>query len=231
MRYIRRAMFVLMVFLVGVMNYVLSRPMIDVIQVSAGKALVNRIVVIDPGHGGRDNGAESGDVKEDILNLQVALALKEIIEQAGGTAVMIRDDDFDLSSEDASNRKREDLKRRTEILNQDNVDLFISIHMNKFPQSYVNGATVFYQVNHPLSKQLAESVQSELNRLNRSKKYTKVGNYFILNETQTPGIMVECGFLSNDEERMLLQRSDYQSKLAHAIYDGIIQYLKEAVIV
>lgn len=229
-RYLKQGLLVVFCLFGLILYGMISKPLLETMRVSADQELRGRTIVIDPGHGGRDNGAQVDGVKEDILNLQVSMELKKLVEQAGGTIILTRDDDYDLSSEAAKNHKKEDLEKRVQLMNQEEVDLFISIHMNKFGQAKVKGAQVFYQVNHPLSKMLAQSIQDTFQKQLSSKKLPRLGNYYILNETTTTGVLVECGFMSNPEELLMLQDTSYQTKVAYAIYKGIVEYLKQQFI-
>ena len=90
-------------------------------------------IVLDPGHGGKDDGARSNEAKEQEINLKIAQKLKKLLEEGGAHVTMTRDGAYDLASEGASNRKREDMKKRIELINQDKTDLFMSIHLNSYP--------------------------------------------------------------------------------------------------
>lgn len=191
----------------------------------------NRVVVIDAGHGGRDGGAEgSSGVEEKDINLQIAKRLKRYIEEGGGTAIMIREEDQGLYSIDSSNKKREDMKNRKQIIMESNADMLISIHLNSFPQAQYYGAQVFYFEGSESSKQLAKIMQQQLIRVldrnnNRMEKSTK--EYFILKDNGIPSVLIECGFLSNPEEERLLQQGEYQEKIAWSIYTGILRFFSE----
>lgn len=178
------------------------------------------VVVIDPGHGGWDQGASREQIYEEDLNFQVALYLKQFLESQDVTVIMTRTSDIDLASPTSDNRKREDLKRRVELMNMGN--LFVSIHMN-IAESSVQGSQVFSSEKEE-SILLADTIQAKLKKLNNSKFISKIGDYYILNESDTVGVIVECGFLSNSDERKLLQQPQYQEKLAYAICTGILEY-------
>jgi N-acetylmuramoyl-L-alanine amidase len=191
------------------------------------------VVVIDPGHGGRDPGAigESGITEEEV-NLKIALKLRRLIEQGGGTAIMIREDHSGLYTEGGNGRetrKSEDLKNRHAIINSCGADILISIHLNSFSQSQYYGAQTFYLRNDDKSKKLAEGIQNEaikvLNRGNvRESKATD--DLYILKNNNMPGALIECGFLSNPEEEQLLDDEHYQEKVAWSIFVGIVKYME-----
>lgn len=183
-------------------------------------------VVIDPGHGGWDQGAMREEVYEEDLNFPVALYLKDFLETAGATVIMTRTTDKDLAAVDAKKRKKEDLKNRVEIMNRHEVDYFVSIHMNIDTSSHTRGSQLFYKKDDELSKGLALTIQESLKKLNQTEFIPAVGDYYILNETSTTGTLIECGFLSNSEERNLLKNAKYQQELAYSICLGILNYEK-----
>jgi N-acetylmuramoyl-L-alanine amidase len=191
----------------------------------------NKVVIIDAGHGGRDAGASGkSGLKEKDVNLEIAIRLKRYIEESGGIAIMIREDDSGLYSVESKNKKREDMKNRKEIIKESEGELFISIHLNSFPQSKYYGAQVFYFEGSESSKWLAKIMQVELRRvLNRNndrvEKSTK--SYFILKDNGIPSVLIEGGFLSNEEEERLLAMPEYQEKIAWSIYVGILRYFTE----
>jgi N-acetylmuramoyl-L-alanine amidase len=192
------------------------------------------VVVIDAGHGGRDPGASGNrGVTEEEVNLKIALKLRRLIEQGGGTAIMIREDDSGLYTEGENikgTRKSEDLRNRHALINNCGADIFISIHLNSFPQSQYYGAQTFYMKNDEKSKKLAETIQKELIKvLNRGneRKAKSIDTIYILKNNNMPGALVECGFLSNHEEEKLLDDEHYQEKIAWSIFAGIVKYMEE----
>lgn len=208
------------------MSSSIAKPLEQTLMVATLQELKGLTIVVDAGHGGKDNGASAYGIVEDTLNLEVALELKKIVELAGGQVLMTREGDYDLASNEANNRKKEDLTKRVELIEENDVALFVSVHMNKYGNSQVRGAQVFYRVSDEISKLLADCIQKEFKQLD-SSKLIKMGNYFILNESSIPGVLVECGFMSNEEELKLLQQHDYQVKVAHAIYRGIVKFVDE----
>lgn len=191
----------------------------------------NKVIIIDAGHGGRDAGASGrSGLKEKDVNLEVAKKLKRYIEEGGGIAVMIREDDNGLYSVESTNKKREDMKNRKQIIEESNGNILVSIHLNSFPESKYYGAQVFYFDGSKSSQKLAKIVQQELRRVldrnnDRVEKSTKT--YYILKDNIIPSILVECGFLSNAEEEKLLAQSGYQEEVAWGIYVGILKYFTE----
>ncbi len=185
-------------------------------------------VVIDAGHGGKDLGCMYDGVNESEINLSIALLLKEDLENLGMDVIMTREDSEDLASENASNRKREDLNERVGMIAQEDIDLYISIHMNAYADDQVFGSQVFYYSENESAKQLATTIDESLKGVSNSTKEIKTGDaYFILNSTGKVGVLVECGFLTNEEERERLADMKYQSEISKALTQGIVQYLKD----
>lgn len=190
-----------------------------------------RTIVIDPGHGGQDGGASgtAGTVEKDI-NLAIAQKLRGYIEANGDVCIMTRETDTGLY-EDYGTKwiKSKDLKKRKEIINNSNGDIFISIHLNSFPQRQYYGAQVFYQTGNEKARLLAECVQNQMVCIldPDNKRVAKASDtYYILKNNLMPSIIAECGFLSNPREEKLLKDEEYQNKIAYAIYTGILKYLE-----
>ena len=190
----------------------------------------NKVIVVDAGHGGFDAGASDNGLIEKDVNLNVALFLREYIEQGGGIAVMTRTEDVSTAADDKSGKsaKQSDLIQRKNLVQTAQADIFVSIHMNKFPQPQYHGAQVFYSLAPDGSKKLGEAIQQSLKDVlqdgnTRMAKKTD-GGVFLLKDTSIPSVIVECGFLSNAQEAKLLGQTDYQRKLAWGIYMGIIRY-------
>ena len=190
-----------------------------------------RTIVIDPGHGGKDGGASgvTGTVEKDI-NLAISQKLQGYIEANADVCIMTRETDTGLYEASSTKWvKSMDLKKRKEIVNTSRGDIFVSIHLNSFPQQQYYGAQVFYQAGNEQSKLLAESVQKQMvNVLDPdNKRVAKASDtYYILKNNAMPSIIVECGFLSNPAEEKLLKNENYQNKIAYAIYTGILKYFE-----
>lgn len=181
-------------------------------------------IVLDAGHGGKDGGANQGDIEEDAINLAITKKLKVLLEDSGANIVMTRVEDVDLASDNADNRKKEDMRARVSYINDDKTDVFISIHLNSFLNTTVQGSQVFYKANDEQAKQFAEMIHEQMKKVTNTKMTIKEGDYYILNESKKLGVLIECGFLSNMEDRNHLVNEDYQYKLAKSIYLGIVQY-------
>jgi N-acetylmuramoyl-L-alanine amidase len=189
-------------------------------------------ILIDPGHGGVDQGA-SGDMKvaEALINLAISKKLMSFLEGTGFEVEMTRYDDEGLYtnlSGTIRDKKNEDLKNRVELINQSGADLVISVHLNSFPQKQYYGAHVFYQKNNePITKPAAETIQESmkniLDKSNSRVPQVKKG-IKIMDDTKVPVILIECGFLSNNDEERKLISADYQEKTAWAIFTGLLMY-------
>ena len=183
-------------------------------------------ILIDPGHGGNDNGAVINDIYEDDINLDIALRLYEKCVSNNYIVYLTRNGDYDLSSEYSKNHKNEDLRKRVDMVNSLNIDLLISIHLNTYRDAEVNGPMVYYKSNDETSYKFAVKVQDNLNKLTNNKKNVTEGDYYLLNKTKIPGILVECGFLTNPKERKLLLNDVYKNAISDAIFTGIKNKLK-----
>lgn len=182
-------------------------------------------IVIDPGHGGMDIGAsnKSLNLKESDINLKISQKLKETFLSNGYNVILTRESDEGLYGDISKGHKRRDMKKRMSIINNIENALVISIHLNSCPYTYRKGAIVFYKNKDVISKEFATSIQKELNSTlyNREKEKIKVGDFYILNKSKHPSILIECGFLSNIEEATNLSSNKYLNKLANCIYEGI----------
>ena len=194
-------------------------------------AIANRVIVVDPGHGGIDPGAVGQGVTEKRIVLEVAKRLKTLLNHAGAKVIMTRDSDTDLGSpgpNGLSGRKREDLANRVELANSNKADLYLSIHVNAFPSSRWRGAQTFYQRNQAEGKKLAEAIQGELIRvLGNTDRVAKAEDFYTTRNTNMASAIVEIGFISNPAEAELLTDAAYQRKLALAIYSGLVKYYAE----
>lgn len=158
--------------------------------------------------------------------------VKEQLRLQGFDVIMTRVDEFDLASPHATNRKREDLARRVEILNTTENAIAISIHANAINDVRWQGAQVFYDASALENKQLAthimNSMRTNIDGLVREQK--PISNIYILRNSQIPTALVEVGFLSNADEARLLEDEAYQRLIAYAIFEGILAYVESAEI-
>ncbi len=186
-------------------------------------------VVIDAGHGGADPGkvGTNGALEKDI-NLEIAKKLQQFLEMADVEVILTRDSDAGLYDENASNKKVQDMKRRVEIIEEAKPVMTVSIHQNSYHEEYVHGAQTFYYENSDQSKELAEQIQQMLlEKVDKDNTRSAKSNdsYYLLKKTSSPIVIVECGFLSNNEEALKLESDYYQEKIAWAIHLGILQYI------
>ena len=201
-------------------------------NVSADADTTGCTVVIDAGHGGRDGGASSDDdgTLEKHLNLAVAKKIKAVLETMGIRTVMTREEDIELASPDSSHKKADDLANRVKIANEAENSVFISIHMNKFPIEKYSGLQVYYSPNHPQSMVLAERIRTDvLSAFPQmpDRKITAGKELYLMERLEIPAILVECGFLSNYEEKERLKTEEYQMQLAIRIAASVMQFLAE----
>ena len=183
----------------------------------------NKVIVIDPGHGGIDGGAksENGVIEKDI-NLSISLKTKAALESKGYKVIMTRSEDVGLYTEGKKVREKkiEDLGNRVKIKKENKCDAFISIHQNMFPQKNCKGAQVWSANNEP-SQKLGKIIQQKF------KEEVDQKEYKILNDGyEGASVIVECGFLSNPEECELLGKEDYQNKTANTLANAIDEYFK-----
>ena len=188
-------------------------------------------VVIDAGHGGEDGGAISADgLYEKDVNLAVAFALRDLLEMNGIPVIMTRDEDillYDRNVDYQGRKKVLDLAARKTIADNSGDCLFVSIHMNAFPQAQYSGTQVWYGTKDTLSQAIAADIQKSallLQPKNHRKIKAAGSNIYLLDKITAPCVLVECGFLSNPEEAALLADHDYQKALAFMIFSGIAAY-------
>ena len=192
--------------------------------------LLYRVVAVDPGHGGVDPGALGRNTmhEKDIV-LGIALKLKSLLQSSGAIVVMTRETDTDLSDASLGNqysrRKRQDLERRVELIDNSGAELLISIHVNSIAVERWSGGQTFYNSDSEQGKVLAQSLQSAMKEvLKNTNRQAAPGDYYIMRETRTLASLVEVGFISNPQEGLLLTQNEYQDKVAWALYVGILKY-------
>ncbi len=180
---------------------------------------------------GEDGGAiSSNGISEAELNLQIALKLQTLLEQSGSTVILTRSDEnamYELDSNTLREKKVDDTKNRVKLGNESSADIFVSIHINKIPQTQYDGWQTFYNAKSESGKVLSECIQNALNttiNANNHRLPKSISNIYIIDNVEIPLSLVECGFLSNPNELNLLVQDDYQDKLAWGIYTGIIDY-------
>lgn len=192
------------------------------------------IILIDPGHGGMDGGAETKDgISEKNINLKISSKLRDELKKDGYTVLMTRECDKGLYTEGGRIRKKkiEDLSNRVKMKEDTKCNLFISIHLNMFPQSKYYGAQVWYSKNKEskkLAKILQDNLINDLDTSNKRHEKAAFNLYKILRENDDmPSVIVECGFLSNYDEKEKLQSDDYQCKISKSLAKSINEYYKQ----
>ncbi len=188
------------------------------------------VIVLDPGHGGEDGGAVSANgVRESGLNLEISLRTRDLLRFLGIPVVMTRETDLSIHSPEAatvSEKKISDLKNRVALVSDTENPILVSIHQNMFAESKYYGTQLFYADSDP-SRQLAEELQAlfaaELDPSNH-RRAKPCENVYLLSKISCPGVLVECGFLSNPKEEALLQSAEYQKKLAAVLAAGLFIY-------
>lgn len=187
-------------------------------------------IVIDAGHGGIDGGATScTGVLESQINLEIALRVNDLFCLLGYDTVMIRKTDESIYTEGntIAAQKISDLKERVRITNETKNAVLISIHQNTFSNSRYHGAQVFYaptQGSDRLAKQLQQDLVSCLEP-DSNRKIKKAENVYFMQHISCPGVLIECGFLSNPEEEANLRDTEYQKKLSAVIVGSCSLYL------
>lgn len=201
------------------------------IDANAHISNTNKIILIDPGHGGIDGGAVSRNkTLEKDLNLEISMKLKEVLENKGYKVFMTRESDVSLSNGGSvKQQKRDDLNKRCSMKREVSCDVFVSIHMNKFPDNSVRGSQVWYPFYSEKSKKLAENMHKQFEQVlnqkyNRKPKGVK-NDYVILRDGyEGASVIVECGFISNDEEEHKLKDESYQYEFCNSLGRAIDDY-------
>ncbi len=188
------------------------------------------VLVIDPGHGGVDGGATSCTGKlESGYNLEISLRLNDLFHLLGYRTKMIRTTDTSIytSGDTIAKQKMSDLKERVKIANASEKQLLLSIHQNNFSDSKYSGAQVFYpdtEGSWELAEQLQSAFVSTLNPGSK-RRCKKAEGVYLMEHIECPGVLIECGFLSNPEEEGKLNSPEYQRKLCCTIAVSVINWI------
>lgn len=187
-------------------------------------------VVLDAGHGSSDSGKVGiNGVLEKDINLSISKKTKKYLEKKGIRVVMTRDKDESLAEGENGNRKVQDMKARVKRINDTKPDLAVSIHQNSYHEESIHGAQVFYYEHSESGEKDARILQEALLAVDPDNTRQVKANttYYLLKRTEVPILIVECGFLSNQEEAEKLASEDYQKEIAKAIANGIESCLKD----
>ena len=190
----------------------------------------NALLVIDAGHGGEDGGASSATgALESHINLAVAKRLELVLGLFGVPMLPLRESDISLHDPEAQTlrqKKVSDLNNRVKMIREQDNPILLSIHQNSYPDSRYSGAQVFYaptQGSRELAQIIQESLRMTLDPTNTRQEKQIQDTIFLMNHISCPGVLVECGFLTNPREERLLRDHSYQTKLAMAMAGGYLQ--------
>ncbi|WP_054870848.1 N-acetylmuramoyl-L-alanine amidase [Caloranaerobacter sp. TR13] len=182
------------------------------------KPLKEKILVIDPGHGGDDNIGVEGPkgLREKDVVLKIGKKLKELLENLGATVYLTRDEDKYVS-----------LNKRAELANKIRPNFFISIHLNSFSNSLIRGCEMYYYKGDTESQGLAKCIMnSMMKKLDVINRGIKVASFFLLREVGTSSLHIEIDYVTNPEVEKLLKNNEYIDKIAESITQGIVEYYK-----
>ena len=226
------AMFLTLVVMVGNLIY-------DNIATKCNAELKENIktIILDMGHGDFDGGAVANDgTLEKDINLEIGLKLKRLMEDSGYNVICTREKDriyLEGNPQSIREKKLADMERRLNIIRENPNGIFVSIHQNKFPDESVRGAQVFYNEKSPNSAVLArliqESIKNNADEENKRMEKASGKEYYLLENIENCGVIVECGFISNQQELLKLKNEEYQNILAESILKGIENYLKKDI--
>ncbi|MCX6995409.1 MAG: N-acetylmuramoyl-L-alanine amidase [Chlamydiae bacterium] len=204
-----------------VLTSCVRQPILKVVVVEPSSPLI----VIDAGHGGKDDGCSNPieEIDEKMLTLRVASYLECYLGRLGYSVAMTRSNDLFVS-----------LKERVALANDINADLFVSVHFNGSKNAQAKGLEIFYydDKENPerrnYSKELAEDVLPAIIGITgRKSRGVKMDNFCVIRETRMPAILIEGGFLTNPEEAEVVQKEEYIKSLAYGIASGIDKFVKE----
>ena len=186
-------------------------------------------IILDAGHGGFDGGAVSGEVLEKNINLSFALEFEPLLKAFGYEVIMTRVGDYGTDDEGLATIRRKkvsDIKNRLNLVENTNIECFVSMHQNIYSSTRFTGTQVFYSGNNEQGKTLAENIQECVKTLvqpNNNRRPKKCGkNIYLMYYTTKPAVLVECGFMSNDGELSNLLDDSYRGKINLCILTGII---------
>ena len=189
-------------------------------------------IVVDAGHGGRDGGSVgvNGTIEKEI-NLDYAFLLKDKLVKNGFRVELTRKNDDGLYSITDKNKKLSDMNERFKIIKKTNPNLVVSIHMNSFTSASARGAMTYSRKGDEASKVCADLIQKSFNVYCGARLTTsKIGDYYMLNCSYYTSVLIECGFLSNPEEELLLNTDSYKQKVVDAIFKGILLYFGHSIV-
>lgn len=207
-------------------SFVYARPVLK-------KVYKAPTIVIDPGHGGRDPGTCKGNFYEKDVNLDIARKLRSMLKARGYNVIMTRNSDVSLENlyRSVGTIQQRNLFSRAKIIDNSGAKFFISLHVNSCKyNSRINGSVVYYYRYSNASKKLADKIQSYLDKdtikaFGRSKMAAGEGEYYILRNTKSIGVLVETGFITNKNDRYLLTTQKFRNRIASSISAAVTDYL------
>lgn len=228
----KRLIFINLIIVCSIFFYSLDSLKTSEIEEVSSTPVTGHTIILDAGHGNPDGGASSSDgTLESDINLKIVLKLQKLLEAANCNVLLTRSDEngiYDASSDTIRKKKISDMKNRVDIANTSDAEIFVSIHMNKISQTQYSGWQAFYKNDDEESKKIAENIQIALNyfiKKENLRTIKSISNIYLTKNVEIPLVLIECGFLSNEEESKLLQTDKYQDELAWSIYIGIMDYL------
>lgn len=190
--------------------------------VRASLPLTGKTIILDIGHGGDDPGTSYQNILEKDLNLAVGLELEKELSRNGASVILTREGDYDLSSPNAHRRKKSDFDNRIDLINKSKANVYLSIHINYLEDTSYYGGQIFYYGEE--NKKLAEFLQSEFNTISYPRSIKPMPNIYMYRRLKIPGVLVECGFISNKKEREKLITPAYQKEIAKVLTKGLVNY-------
>ena len=206
-------------------SYKIDDVMVKTVGINTVKT--KKTVIIDPGHGGIDVGTVGIDGSlEKNINLSISLDLYDYLMVSGINTVLTRDGDYEVYRA-GEKRTKSDLYNRMDFINSVPNSILISIHQNHFENEAEWGTQVWFSPNDEISPTLADkilrSVKKNIQPENKRENKVSDNSYYILYKAQKPSVMVECGFVSNENENKRLQDKEYQRDMAYSILVGICE--------
>ena len=190
--------------------------------VRASLPLTGKTIILDIGHGGDDPGTSYQNILEKDLNLAIGLELEKELSRNGASVILTREGDYDISSPNANRRKKSDFDNRIDLINKSKANVYLSIHINYLEDTSYYGGQIFYYGEE--NKKLAEFLQSEFNTISYPRSIKPMPNIYMYRRLKIPGVLVECGFISNKKEREKLITPAYQKEIAKVLTQGLVNY-------
>lgn len=215
--------------LLYILTYVLVMLVCPVYPIWEQAPLTGKTIVIDPGHGGIDSGAFYDGINEKDINLTIARHLQRLLSALGARVILTRSQDTDPGEElppDSDTRQRRSLKARVLFSQQFAPDLMISIHANAFWDPGVRGLVVFFKPDCAESEKAAGEIFRELKKVYQNVQGYRPGDYYILRENRSAAVLIEVGYLSNEQERTLLTSENFLQTAANLITRGVCRYFR-----